>query len=297
MIETEHKSPLVSIALCTYNGEKYIAHQLDSILSQSYEAIEIVIVDDCSTDQTLSILIDYQQRDARIKLYRNEENIGFNSNFAKCLTLCRGDFVAIADQDDIWYSHKVATLLANIKNNLLIYHNSAYIDENDVLTGKTVKSYHHFVNGNCAINLIYFNCVSGHACLINKELIKIVGTIPANFYYDWWLAYTAGCLGRMDYVDEILVNHRLHQESSTANDKTEPKKLRIQQLEHFIACNTTPEDLKNLLQKLLKEYLSKKQLAFSFKLFLLLFQNSHELLYIRKKSFYSKLKFLLNESR
>lgn len=297
MVEAEYNLPIVSIALCTYNGEKYIAQQLDSILAQSYTTLEIIIVDDGSTDQTFAILTEYKDRDARIKLFLNEENLGFNANFTKCLSLCQGDFIAIADQDDIWHDRKIAVLLANIKDNFLIYHNSAYIDENNVLTGKTTRSHHRFVNGNCAINLVYYNCVSGHACLISKEFLKIVGPIPANFYYDWWLAYTAACYGKIDHVDEVLVNHRLHKESSTATDKTDAVQLRPEHLKLFIAHQSTPETLRNLLQKLLTAYLDKKPGAFSFKLFLLLLENSRELLYIRKKSIFSRLKFLVNESR
>ncbi|KQB99324.1 glycosyltransferase [Pedobacter sp. Hv1] len=297
MVETAYNLPLVSIALCTYNGEKYIAQQLDSILSQSYTTLEIIILDDCSTDQTFAILTEYQNRDTRIKLFLNEKNLGFNANFTKCLSLCQGDFIAIADQDDIWHEGKIAVLQANIKDNYLIYHNSAYIDERNVATGKTTRSHHRFVNGNCAINLVYFNCVSGHACLISKEFLQMVDPIPANFYYDWWLAYTAACYGKIAYIDEVLVNHRLHKESSTANDKTEPQQLRPEHLKLFIAHPSTPAPLRNLLQKLLAAYLDKRPRAFSFKLFLLLLENSRELLYIRKKSIFSRFKFLINESR
>lgn len=293
----ERNLPIVSIGLCTYNGENYIASQLDSILSQSYEALEIIIVDDCSTDQTQAILTRYKEQDTRIQLFLNEKNLGFNANFTKCLSLCQGDFIAIADQDDIWYDHKIATLLANIKDNLLIYHNSAYIDEKGSLTGKTTRSHHRFVNGNCAINLVYFNCASGHTCLISKKLLKFIGTFPSGFYYDWWLAYTASCYGKIDYVNEVLVKHRIHHKSATANDQTDVKQLRTEHLKLFISHQSTPEVLKKLLQKLLKEYLDKRPHIFSFKLFLLLLRNSKELLYIRKRSTYSRLRFLINESR
>lgn len=292
----EKQNPLVSIALCTYNGEKYIQEQVVSLLRQSYQEIELIIVDDGSTDQTYSILTQFQQQDARIKLYQNEANLGFNANFHKAISLSSGEFIAIADQDDCWATDKISQLMAAIGDNLLIYHNSAYMDEQGTLIGTSTQSHHRFVKGDCAINLVYYNCVSGHACLIRKALFENMGTLPTNFYYDWWLAYTASCEGKITYINTTLVNHRLHRHSSTAHDQTDARQLRVAHLKLFIAHQATPIALKSLLEKLLLAYTTKKPNAFSFKLFLLLLQNSQQLFYIRKKSLFSKLKFLIRES-
>lgn len=98
----------VSVVICTYNGEKYIAEQIDSILSQTYTLNEIIIQDDCSTDNTFNILERYSNKNNRIKIFRNDKNIGFNSNFKSAVKRAKSDFIAIADQDDIWYSEKIA---------------------------------------------------------------------------------------------------------------------------------------------------------------------------------------------
>src|ERR1700754_726282 len=115
---------LVSIALCTYNGEKYISQQLDSILRQTHRNLEIIIVDDCSADNTFNIVKRYSILDSRIKCFRNEVNIGFNKNFEKAIKLATGDYIAISDQDDIWLPGKVELLLNNIGDNWLIFSNS-----------------------------------------------------------------------------------------------------------------------------------------------------------------------------
>ncbi len=73
--------PKVSIAMCTYNGERFIREQLDSIVSQSFYNFELVIVDDCSSDSTVSIIKEYMQKDERIKFFQNEKNLGFVKNF------------------------------------------------------------------------------------------------------------------------------------------------------------------------------------------------------------------------
>ena len=104
----------VSIALATYNGEKYLREQLDSILSQSIQDFELVACDDCSTDSTLKILNEYAEKDFRVKVFTNEKNLGFKKNFEKAIFLCSGDYIALSDQDDIWTENHLQVLLENI---------------------------------------------------------------------------------------------------------------------------------------------------------------------------------------
>ena len=96
------EQPLVSIAICTYNGERFLKKQIDSLLNQGYSNIEIIAVDDRSTDRTWDMLQEYAQKDKRVQTYQNEKNLGYARNFEKAITLCKGDFIALADQDDIW---------------------------------------------------------------------------------------------------------------------------------------------------------------------------------------------------
>src|SRR5690606_33629827 len=110
-------SPLISIALCTYNGEKFLAEQLDSIVNQTYKNIEIIAVDDCSTDRTLTILQKYASKDVRVKVYSNKTNKGYSKNFEYAISLCTGDYIAVSDQDDIWVSDKLELLINKIRIN------------------------------------------------------------------------------------------------------------------------------------------------------------------------------------
>src|ERR1700761_555678 len=115
---------LVSIAVCTYNGERFLSKQLDSLLRQSYSNIEIVIADDCSTDNTWSILQDYADKDARVKPYKNKYNLGHTLNFEKAIKLCKGEYIALCDQDDIWETDKISVFMENVGDVMLVYHNS-----------------------------------------------------------------------------------------------------------------------------------------------------------------------------
>ena len=93
---------LVSVVMCTYNGSRFVAEQIDSICRQTFPQLQIIIVDDASSDNTYEIVKQYADKDERIQSYRNDTNLGFNLNFNKACKLATGDFIAIADQDDIW---------------------------------------------------------------------------------------------------------------------------------------------------------------------------------------------------
>src|ERR1700741_1533394 len=120
-------SPLVSIALCTYNGARFLSQQLDTLVNQSYEPIEIIAVDDCSTDETFDILTEYAGRYPSFKIYRNEVNLGFTENFEKAVKLCSGDLIALCDQDDLWDTKKIRLQVNAINGHVLIYHDSEFI--------------------------------------------------------------------------------------------------------------------------------------------------------------------------
>ena len=95
----EEKMPLVSIIMSVYNEERYIQESLDSVLSQTLDNFELIIIDDCSTDKTAEMIEGYH--DSRIRLYRNKENQGLTKNLNNALRYCRGDYIARMDGDDI----------------------------------------------------------------------------------------------------------------------------------------------------------------------------------------------------
>ena len=106
------------------------------------------------------MLEEFQKKDSRIQLFKNDKNLGFNLNFNKALSLTNGAYIAISDQDDIWDKEKIAFMLAHIHNDLLFYHDSVFIDENGRSTGKKMSDLHRFVKGNCEDFLLYHNCIS-----------------------------------------------------------------------------------------------------------------------------------------
>ena len=110
---------MISVAMATFNGEPYIQEQLDSIYNQTRKVDEIIIVDDCSTDSTVRVIEQYilSHKDIDIKLYKNEENLGYKKNFKKAISLCHGDYVFLSDQDDIWKVNKVEDMISIMEEN------------------------------------------------------------------------------------------------------------------------------------------------------------------------------------
>lgn len=136
--------PLISIAIATYNGEKYLKEQLDSIYAQTYKNIEVVVTDDCSTDKTVEILDKYAKTHG-LKYFVNEKNLGFVKNFEKAMTLCKGKFVALADQDDIWEKNKIQILYGHIGDSLLIHSDASLIDAEGEIINTSYKQSSHKV--------------------------------------------------------------------------------------------------------------------------------------------------------
>src|SRR3989339_673267 len=98
----------ISIAMCTYNGEKYIEQQLNSFLTQTILPNELVICDDCSKDKTIEILQEFSKKAKfPVRIYLNEKNLGSTKNFEKAIGLSKGDIIFCSDQDDVWHNQKI----------------------------------------------------------------------------------------------------------------------------------------------------------------------------------------------
>lgn len=213
-------SPLVSIVLPTYNGERYLAKQLDSIYSQSCQDFEVIVADDVSTDGTVKVLDKYKQHN-NFQYSINQKNLGFIKNFSQAVMKARGKFIAPCDQDDIWHAHKLQTLIDNAGEHLLVYSNSELIDENDQPLGRSLKDSLkiNFVSGNPYRAFYYANCVAAHTMLFRRELIDYINDMPESVYHDHWLAFIASRLGTIQAIDEKLVQYRRHDSNVTVSVK------------------------------------------------------------------------------
>ena len=213
---------LVSIALTTYNGEKFIREQLNSIYSQTYQNIEVIVTDDRSTDNTVAILKEFRKSHG-LKYSVNKENLGFVKNFERAVGECKGDYIALADQDDIWLPHKLQVLLQEIGTSSLICSDAQLIDENNNIIAESFQEFStNYIQTDDQFRFFVFrNFVTGCTTLIKKEVIEKALPIPHGIrYHDWWFALIASTLGGVAYCKQSLIQYRQHTAQDTGAGQT-----------------------------------------------------------------------------
>jgi glycosyltransferase involved in cell wall biosynthesis len=208
--------PHVSVALCTFNGERHLREQLDSVLAQVGVALEVVALDDASHDGTLAILQDYAARDARVRVFANAENLGHVRSFEACMGLCSHALIAPCDQDDVWAPGKLARLVRAIASADMAYCDSLYIDDAGHSLGQRVSQDIGTMHaGRDPLRFVFQNTASGHALLVRRAVFERAVPFPAQLYHDWWLALMAANGRGVAYVDEALVQFRRHEHASS----------------------------------------------------------------------------------
>lgn len=216
---------MISIAMATYNGEKYLREQLDSILAQTVQDFELVVCDDCSTDSTVRILEEYVEKDARIKIFCNEQNLGFVKNFEKAISLCQGEYIALSDQDDVWLPEHLQVLLENIGEKDLCGADAMLVDKELNPIGTTLFNTSHFdvlpsEKQNWLFFLLHNNIFQGAAILFKKALTEKALPFPPGIkFHDWWLALIACANGGVAYTKTCVLNYRQHGNNEIGGEK------------------------------------------------------------------------------
>jgi len=289
----QNNMELVSVILGTYNGEKYIETQLESIITQSYKNIEIIIVDDSSKDNTVAIVNEFAKKHENIKIHAFKENVGYIKNFERGIAMAKGNLISLSDQDDWWEPTKTEKLVANIKQYDLIYCDSAFVDENLNSNNSSFSTIKNMVSSNNPVNFLIENCVSGHASLFKKELFNKATPFPELIPHDWWITYIAAVNNGITYLDEPLVKYRHHQNNVIASNKkkkVKSKKLleRRHRIHHFYnSCPDTLIEEKEIIRRINITYKSFS-LKNNFKRIIVFLTFQKELLIILKKSNFKK---------
>lgn len=240
-INSGKKRLTVSICLCTYNGETYIAEQLDSIFSQSVLPDEVIAVDDHSTDSTPKILSSYQkQYPSILKIYLNKENLGYARNFPKAYSYCSKDIVFFADQDDIWAKDKIEVFLSCYHEDPsleMVASNPMMFDGKDHDLGKYISSK----------NVSSFNkrkdqwkvllrspLIPGTAMSVKRDSMAKYLPIPDGFMHDEWFSLCASFSSSVIILDEPYTKYRQHEKqvfgggnsfASKANEQLDYSKI------------------------------------------------------------------------
>lgn len=200
--------------LCTYNGEKFLREQLQSLLGQDWPHVEIVVSDDGSTDSTISILQEFET-DARFRITYQKVNLGAVANFEFATSQASGAYIAFSDQDDIWHPGKLRKLYEGMQQQLLVYSDSELVNEAGASLHRKLSDLRRFGAVSDTRGFIFSNVVWGHAMMVRRELVPHVLPIPSHVPHDIWFAAKAAALSGINYVDEALTLYRQHESTVT----------------------------------------------------------------------------------
>ncbi len=228
----------VSVALCTYNGARYLRAQLWSIASQTLLPDEVVVCDDLSTDETASILERFRQEAPfTVRVYVNSEQLRTTANFEKAMRLCTGEFIALSDQDDLWDPTKLEKLVALIKSDVkvqLVFSDALLMNDSSELTGRrlwqdfrfTAEKQRSFIV-NPISTLLRHDIVTGATAMVRASLLETFEEIPPSWLHDGWLAWMAAIHGGVQIASEPLTLYRIHPSQQVGTGRTSMiKKLR-----------------------------------------------------------------------
>jgi glycosyltransferase involved in cell wall biosynthesis len=294
-----HESPLVSVAMATYNGASYISQQLKSIVDQSYPNLEVIITDDASSDGTLAILYDYRNKYDYIKVFINPVNLGITSTFEHSIKNCSGSYIAISDQDDIWDTNKVEILMKAIGNEDAIYSDSELVDKNGQSLHKLISSLVNLKSFDTGTPYLVGVCPPGHTMLIQGDFAKYILPIPRSILYDRWISFCAAANNGIKYLDMPLVKYRQHETNSFGVGRSKNKAIRHSKEQRFHAkllelkayeiAPIKNAETKVLLEKMLAYFTRNVSLARSY----FFFKNRNKLLVIKKKNRFRKILYCL----
>lgn len=293
----------ISVVIATYNGERYLKQQLDSILAQTHSPEEIIIVDDASSDSTAAILKSYAANDTRFRLLMNEKNIGYIKSFEKGMLAATCSLIALSDQDDIWVPHKLETLFKNMGSSIAVYSDSILVDENGVSSGKKMSDIKNQLSYNNCLMYTIGAWAPGHAMLFRKELVENCKPFPGIVTHDFWLGFVAACNGGIAYVNEVLVQYRQHTTNAIGADTHRAKKQKPSAEERkniarqrmqllYEKCPATQVEQKQVLEVLAVTY-QNNDLASRWKRMITFLQYRDIILAYKKKSAFMRILFCI----
>jgi rhamnosyltransferase len=219
----------VNILMSTYNGEKFVAEQIESIQKQTFKDWNLIIRDDGSKDRTCEIIDSFVSKDARIRLIK-AENVGVIDSFYKLVKMDSADFYFFADQDDYWLPEKIEIILKEAqkqdnKQPIMYYTDLKVTDKNLTVTSESmIRSQSDHANTQLVEELTE-NTVTGGASMINHALAKLWQTTDNIIMHDWYLGVLASAVGELVYIDQPTHLYRQH-ESNVLGARTLSKRMK-----------------------------------------------------------------------
>ena len=222
----------ISIALCTYNGAKFISEQLESIAQQDRIPDELIICDDCSTDNTVALIEDFARKvDFTVKLYINDTRLGVTKNYERAIGLCTGNYIALSDQDDVWDQEKLRFLEEKLNKRpevAAVFSNADIVDESlhsmgyslwDSL-GLTANIQKNIVTS-AAPNLLIMrgSFITGSTMAFRSSFKNLILPIPECWVHDGWISYLLSAVSYLDVINQSLIKYRQHNNNQIGAEK------------------------------------------------------------------------------
>lgn len=218
----------ISVAMATYNGERFVRDQLESLAAQTRLPDELVVSDDCSTDNTIAVIEDFARTAPfTVRIHRNPRNLGFSDNFLHAASLCSGDWIAFCDQDDIWLPEKLAVCERQTaiprRNIVVVAHNAEIVDERLIRSGVRYLN----LNRTCICSgrrLPNLWVASGFTMLFRSDLLSGIscddrgpdpGVPTSRLAHDVWICRIARIIGDVAIIPDCLALYRRHATTTT----------------------------------------------------------------------------------
>jgi glycosyltransferase involved in cell wall biosynthesis len=213
----------ISIAMCTYNGARYLQRQLDSFAEQTCAPCEVIVCDDGSTDGTLTLVEGFAAKAGfPVRIVRNERNLGSSRNFEHAIGMCTGDLIALADQDDEWYPDKLAKmheLFVRFPEALAAFSDADIIDDDSMMVGRQLwKSLNYapqkrvaYVDRDIVGTMLKLDYIATGATMVFRaELRRWCMPIPETWVHDAWISWIAALSGGLAPLPEETIKYRVH---------------------------------------------------------------------------------------
>ena len=299
---------LASIVVCTYDGERFLQQQLDSLLAQTYRPLEIIISDDGSSDSTPHIIEDFQRANpGMVRVLDQGTRQGLNNNFMNAYKSASGDYIFPCDQDDVWKKDKVERLIRAIGNSDMIYTDSIFVSETGRDIDKKRSGIVNMVTGNELIYFIFGNCVAGHSMMFRRSLLDLMYPYDPHIPNDWWITWAALSRHGIKYLDWGSVYYRQHDSNisdplrkrggSKKRDSIAKNQARIRWLEILRDSRFISTRDRQMIDQLVGLYQRRfDTMFFDSRMFRFHYKNRHKLYFTLRKSPAKILRNIVKES-
>lgn len=223
------QNTLISVALCTHNGARFIGEQIRSICRQTMLPDEIVISDDASSDDSIDLAKQMLEECLRpmpdvaiqMRIMQNDLPLRVTKNFEAAVVACRGSFIALCDQDDVWHPERLARMLGELERRpdlLLLHSNARLVGANREDLGQSLfealevkpAELTRIHEGSAFNVLLRRNLVTGATTIFRGDLLRAALPFPPEWLHDEWLAIIAAAIGRVDVIEDALIDYRQH---------------------------------------------------------------------------------------